>query len=417
MSTLYLIAILLCLASAFGFINYHLLRLPTHVGVMSVALVAASLALLFDYVFPGLAVRAALQQLLGTDRLPDTLLNGALAFLLFAGALQVDMAALWNRKMTVFLLATVGVVLATALFGAGIWWIFRLVGIAVPLSWCLVVGAILAPTDPVALAAMLGQTRLPQNVQAVMAGESLFNDGVGVVVFSAVLAFAINDAVAPATLALDFVREVGGGVVIGAVTGWLVFELTRRVDDYPLEIMMSLALAAGTYSVAAALGTSGPIAVVVAGLLIGTRGTQYAMSDTTRRNLALFWSVIDELLNALLFLLLGFELLGLAFDRRALLAAGGAILLSPVVRAASVVLTVFWLHARKPDFWPGVAVLTWGGLRGGISVALALGLPPGPWRNAILLVCYAIVVFTVLVQGTTMQRVVAWVYGEPRTGD
>lgn len=409
-----LIAILLCLASAFGFVNYRVLRLPNHIGLMTVALVVASLVLLVDGFFPHLGLRGTLQQLLGTETLPEALLHGALAFLLFAGASQVDMTGLWNRKITVFLLATIGVVLATLLFGVVMWWIFQLVGITVPLPWCLVLGAILAPTDPVALAALLRQTRVPENVQVVMAGESLFNDGVGVVVFSAMLSLAINDTVAPAMIARDFARELGGGLVVGGATGWIVFQLMRRVDEYPLEIMMSLALAAGTYALADTLGASGPIAVVIAGLLIGTRGTRDAMSETTRQNLSLFWSVIDELLNALLFLLLGFELLGLRFNWHAAIAAAFAVLVSPVIRASSVVLTTFWLHARNPGRWPAVGVLTWGGLRGGISVALALSLPPSPWRNGILFVCYAIVVFTILVQGTTMRQLVAWVYGAKR---
>ena len=206
MSTLSLIAILLCLVSAFGFVNYRVLHLPTHIGLMTVALVAASLVLLIDLIFPGLNLRPSLQQLLGTEQLPDTLLNGALSFLLFAGALQIDMEALWNRKITIFLLATLGVVLATVLFGLAMRSVFHMIGIAVPLAWCLVLGAILAPTDPVALAAMLRQTRLPGNLQAVMAGESLFNDGVGVAVFVAILAIATTDAIAPGTIVLDFVR-------------------------------------------------------------------------------------------------------------------------------------------------------------------------------------------------------------------
>jgi CPA1 family monovalent cation:H+ antiporter len=203
---------------------------------------------------------------------------------------------------------------------------------------------------------------------------------------------------------------LGGGLLVGGTSGWIVFQLMCRVDEYPLEIMMSLALAAGAYAAADAIGASGPIAAVVAGLLIGSRGTRYAMSETTRQNLSLFWSVIDELLNALLFLLLGFEVLGLAFSTAAVVAAACAILLSLPVRAGSIMLTTYWLHARNPERWRGLAVLTWGGLRGGISVALALGLPPSPWRNSILLVCYAIVVFSVLVQGTTMRRVIGGLY-------
>ena len=418
MSTLSLIAILLCVASAFGLINYRLLGLPTHIGLMAVALVAASCVLMVDAAFPTLALGKVLQRILGTAQLPDTFLNGALSFLLFAGALEVDMAALWHRKITVFLLATFGVLIATALFGVGIWSVFRLVGAAVPLTWCLVLGAIMAPTDPVAVAGLLARIGVPKNLRAVMAGESLFNDGVGVVVFIAMLGIAGRGSVAsPGSIALEFAVQSGGGFLLGAATGWIAYQMIRRVDEYPLEIMISLALAAGTYALANALGASGPIAVVVAGLLIGNIGTRYAMSETTRRNLSLFWSVINELLNALLFLLLGFELLGLAFDPRALVAAACAIPLSLAVRANSVTIPIYWLHTRNPDLWPGIAVLTWGGLRGGISVALALGLPSSTWRTDILVVCYAVVVFTIVVQGLSMRRFVDLAYGTHRDAD
>lgn len=407
-----LLGALLTLASIFGFLNYRYLHLPSAVGLVVVSLAASLCLVALDAALPGSHLRTWLTSALGADDLPQTFLNGALSLLLFSGSLHVDVGALWGRKVTVLLLATVGVVLAAVLFGAGAWAIFGFVGAPVALGWCLVLGAILAPTDPVVVADVLARVKLPRNLKAVMAGESLFNDGVAVVAFSALLAAvaAGTEAISAWAVAIDFLREAGGALVLGGVTGWLALELMRRIDDYPLEIMISLALAIGTYAFANALGLSGPIAVVLAGLLIGSRGTRTAMSEQTRRNLVLFWTIIDQLMNALLFLMLGLEAIRLNFEPALVLAGALAIPLALVVRAISVVAPVYWLHTRNPRVWSSAAVLTWSGLRGGISVALALSLPRSPAAESILVVCYVVVVFTIVVQGLTMARVIAWAF-------
>jgi monovalent cation:H+ antiporter, CPA1 family len=298
-------------------------------------------------------------------------------------------------------------VIATALFGLGIYFAFGLAGVKMPLSWSLVLGAILAPTDPVAVGTILSRVGLSKKLQAVMAGESLFNDGVTVVLFQTALSYAVGAHPTFGSISVDLVREIGGGVIIGAGSGWIGYMAMKRIDDYPLEITMSLAVASGSYALANGLGASGPIAVVLAGLLIGSRGRRQAMSERTRRNLALFWSVIDEILNSLLFLLIGFEMLGLArLESSTLFVMALAIPLGLLVRATSIIGTALWLHTRNPNRWPAIVVLSWGGLRGAVSVALALSTGSSEWKSELLAICYAVVVFSIVVQGLTLERVV-----------
>jgi CPA1 family monovalent cation:H+ antiporter len=418
MPTLYVFAVLLVLASLFGYLNDRVLKLPRAIGLMVVALAASLILLLADALTPPeLPLQNWSEHVLQTRQLPAALFHGALCFLLFAGALQADVASLWQRRITIFLLATVSTALAAGLFGVGIWAVFQLLAMPVAPAWCLALGALLAPTDPVAVSAMLGRVGLPRTLQAIMTGESLFNDGVGVVTFSMAVGVAGGGHLNWMELGLEVVREIGGGVGIGLGAGWLAYWLLRRIDDYPLEIMISLALATGAYGLGMAVGASGPIAVVFAGLIIGHAAIEQAMSEQTRRNLTLFWTVIDEVLNALLFLVLGFEILSVEMRWPVLTAGIAAVPLALAVRAASILPPTLLLHRGRPQVWRGFAILTWGGLRGGISVALALSLPAGAPRNTILLVCYIVVLATILLQGLTIARVIRVVYPQAVAGE
>ena len=400
------IATLLVLVAAFGYVNHRFLKLPRTIGLLLMALLASLVALLIDAVVPGWGVGPGLRAELLEIDFPDTLMNGMLSFLLFAGALHVDLSQLRRRGWAIALMATVGLLCTTGLIGAAMWLIFGLVGLDIPLLYCLLFGALISPTDPVAVLGILKSARVPPSLEAKIAGESLFNDGVAVVVFLILLELTRTPIDSGGSVAghalLLFLQEGGGGVLLGLATGAVAFLALRGVDEYSLEVIITIALVTGTYELAQLLHVSGPIAVVIAGLLIGNHGRRLAMSETTRRHLSDFWTLIDEILNAVLFLLIGLEVLILRLQPAFLWAS---LLAIPVVLAArflsvggSIRLLGLWR-----DFTPGaIRVLTWGGLRGGISIALALSLPPSPERDAILTACYAVVVFSIVVQGLTI---------------
>lgn len=415
MSYFDIIALLLLVAACAGFVNHRWLHMPSAIGLLVVALLLSIGLTLAGHITLTAAWRADVARDLAAANLPKVLFDGVLSFMLFAGALHVDLKQLRSHAATVLVLATIGVLLSTALYGGAMWWLFRLGGVAVPLPWCLILGAILAPTDPIAVGGLLRELGLPEGLLAVITGESLFNDGVAVVVFSLLLDIATGNvgehAATPAGPILEFLREAGGGAMLGLVTGYLAFGAMRLVDDYSLELTISLALATVTYSVAAQWGLSGPIAVVVAGVVIGNQATQRAMSETTRTNVTLFWSLIDELLNTLLFLLVGLETLTIDTSHLWPGMMAGGIVLAVLARFVSAGIPAALLNLRRLNLGRGVLVLTWGGLRGGISVALALSLPDGPYRAPLLQVCYAVVVFTIVVQGLTMPLLVRRLYG------
>jgi CPA1 family monovalent cation:H+ antiporter len=402
-----LAACLIVLAAAFGYLNHTLLRLPPAIGAMSLALAASLLLVLAGVTFPGLEDRA--RAIVARIDLSQTFLQGMLGFMLFAGSLHINLDELAARKWPVAVLSTVGVMISTAVVGLLTWGILNALGVQARLTYCLLFGALISPTDPIAVLAILREVGLPRDMEVTIAGESLFNDGVGVVVFVGLLGVATGaEEFGVGRLLGMFLWEAVGGAALGFVLGWVTYRLIRSVDDYRLEVLLSLALVAGGYALINRLHMSGPIAMVVAGLLIGNVGRAFAMTPATADRLDVFWGLIDEVLNAVLFVLIGLVMLALTFTGRYLLAG---LLTIPVVllaRLVSVGGPLLVMH-RWGRFAPRTTrVLTWGGLRGGISVALALSIPsqvrgqPVGERDVLVALTYVVVVFSILVQGLTV---------------
>jgi monovalent cation:H+ antiporter, CPA1 family len=403
-----LLALLLALAALLGYLNQRFLGLPLTVGLLLLGLAGAVAVIALDAEIPHLGLQPAIRHLLVQVNLPAALLNGFLSFLLFAGALEVDLGALFATKWTILVLATVGTILSTGLVAGALAGISVAFTLGIPLAWCLVFGALISPTDPVAVLLVLKRVGIPRELQAIIAGESLFNDGVGVVLFTLTLSLATagGDSFAgPERIAELFLLQAGGGGLLGLALGMIALLMMRGIDDYHVELIISLALVTGTYSLAGLLGVSGPVAVVVAGILIGNQGMELAMSATTRANLETFWLLVDDILNALLFLLIGLEFAALHLDRHAIFATLAMIPLVLLFRWISVAASALPLSRRLPARFGSFVVLTWGGLRGGLSVAMALALPVGAYKAPILTIAYGIVVFSIIVQGLTLEWV------------
>ncbi len=369
-------------------------------------LISVSLVILGHCGFEGIQNKAT-AVLEGVD-FNKALMHGMLSFLLFSGALHVNLEDLARHKWIISILATFGVVISTFIVGGSAWIAFSLIGIKLPFIYCLLFGSLIAPTDPIAVIGILKKAGVPKSLETKITGESLFNDGVAVVVFLVIMGIvAGGHDVTVEHIILLFIEEAIGGIFFGFAIGWLAYLMLKSVDNYQVEVLLTLALVMGGYSLAYTIHVSGPIAMVVAGIFIGNRGRLFAMSEKTREHLDSFWELMDEILNAVLFLLIGLEVLVLATKGSYLIAGLAMIPVVLLARFISVGLPVTFMR-RIRDFSPdAVKIMTWGGLRGGISVALALSIPSSSEREALLTVTYIIVVFSILVQGLTIGRLVA----------
>ncbi len=408
MTILEITSLLVVLAGVFGSVNYFFLKLPASIGILVVALAASLAILTLDRLVPGIGVGDAVRGAVLDIEFSEALLHWMLGLLLFAGALHVPTDLLRKEGLPVAMITVVGVLISTALAGFGFAWITGF-----PLLVAMVFGALISPTDPVAVLDVLRAAKLRKSLEVQIAGESLFNDGLGYVLFLllAGLAFPLHGEHHPegwqAVMTL-FLREAVGGALLGAVLGWLTFLLIRRIDDYALEVLISLALALGGYELAVTVGVSGPITAVMAGLFIGNVGKQYGMGAVTQEYLDKFWEIVDEILNAVLFLLIGIEVFALSLDVDMIRAGALAIGLSLLARLVAVSVAVLLLHPVRRRERDVIPIMTWGGLKGGISVALALSLPASEWKPTILAATYFVVVFSIIVQGLTVAPLARW---------
>ncbi len=429
-------ALLLVLSAILSWLNRAYFKLPHTIGLLVMALVTSFGLLGLEALVPSLGLTDTLQSALKQIDFNETLMKGMLGFLLFAGALHVDFSKMKDAKWAIGSMATLGVIISTFIVGTGFYFIAKILGADLPFIWALVFGSLISPTDPVAVLSILKTVKMPKSLEAKIAGESLFNDGVGVVVFTIILAIAAGssgdhawtqtimlagstDAIGGAghggvsvmDVAELFLVDAVGGAALGLLAGWIAYKMMAKIDEHAIEILISLALVAGTYALAQRINIlghhlSGPIAVVIAGLMIGNKGASFAMSEHTKDYLFGFWEMIDEILNSVLFLLIGLELLVLGLVPQYAFAGLIAIPLVLFARFVAVSVPMKVIGTFKNFTKGAIPVLTWGGVRGGISVALALSLPDNEYKPLILTATYCVVVFSIIVQGLTVKNVV-----------
>lgn len=406
MSFIDIIAVLITFAALFAYLNERYIGLPRTIGLMAMSLIF-SLGLMALGKLGYFSLTEMAGEMLAKLDFYNTLMHGMLGFLLFAGALHVNFDDLLSEKVTIFLLATVGVVVTTILVGGFSWGLLYLLGMEMPLLYCLLFGALISPTDPIAVLGIMKKAGAPKSLEITITGESLFNDGIGVVVFLALLSFIHGGHDASWTgIVKLFAVEALGGIAYGALIGYMTYLLLKRVDKYQVEVLITLAAVTGGYRSAELLHVSAPLAIVVAGLLVGNHGRHFGMSPLTRRHLDTFWELVDEILNAVLFVLIGLEYLILPHNMSFVLVGFLMIPLVLLSRFISVGSTVRFIRMFRWVEKGSARVLTWAGLRGGISVALALSLPAGPERSGIIAITYVIMAFSILVQGLTVGRVI-----------
>ncbi len=397
-----ILTITIVLAAVFAYINHRLIKWPPTIGIMILSLSCSVILAALGKLFPLLSNKAVL--LANSIDFRDVLMNFMLSFLLFAGAIHIDAGKLKKERWPVMILSTLGILISTTLVGAMVWELFRLFNMPVEFIYCLLFGALISPTDPIAVLAILKEAKIPSSLELKISGESLFNDGVAVVVFVTLLEAAHSGISAVDVVGVGklFLQEAVGGLAFGAVLGYIGYYALRSIDDYKVEVLVTLAIVMGGYFIAGHLHVSGPLAMVVAGLITGNKVKDEVLSDISRDYLGKFWELIDEILNAILFLLIGLEMLVIKINTTVLFIGYICIVVVLLARWVSVFFPILLLRYKLTFEKHAVAILTWGGLRGGLSVALALSLSPQMHRDEFVLITYIIVVFSILVQGLSI---------------
>ncbi len=398
-------AIFLSITALLTYINHRFIGLPTTIGVMVISILLSMIAIFLGFLGFDQLIDYEMSLLDQLD-FTEVLLDGMLSMLLFAGALHVNISDLRRYKLPIGILACIGTIVSAVLIAGALYYMLPLFGFGLPFIWCLLFGALISPTDPIAVMGILASAGAPKSIETVIAGESLFNDGIGVVIFVLLLGILSSGDIPTVNyVAHALAVEAGGGILFGLVLGAILYYMIKSIDSYQEEVLLTLAGVIGGYALASHWHLSGPLAMVMMGLMVGNRGRELAMSDKTRHYIDLFWELIDEILNAILFVLIGLEVVMIAYSGNLFIAAGLTIIIALLARFIVVGLTTRTFRDQLELPIGAWKVLTWGGLRGGISVALVLQLPAGSERDILLALTYAVVVFSILVQGLSVGRV------------
>jgi len=406
MELYYSFSALIVLASIFAYINYRFLKLPSTIGIMVIAISVSIFLILFgEMVLPKTFVK--LNHMMSSIDFTEVLMGAMLNFLLFAGGIHININDLKEQFRPVFIFSTVGVIISTFVVGFGVYYLLPLVGIDIPLLYCLVFGALISPTDPVAVLSILKLSKVPKSLETKVAGESLFNDGVAVVVFTVMIQLAMGKDVdlGLENISMLLLHEAGGGLLLGAGLGWVTSKLMREVDDYIISVLVSLSVVMGGYLVARQLHVSGPLTMVAAGLFMGNFNMNFKMKSITKDYLVKFWELIDEIMNAILFLFIGFELLMIKDLQNFIIPGFLTIIVVLLARFISIWMPSKFMPAKNKFTKRAIKVLVWGGIRGGVSIALALSLPKNEYSTIIISITYFVVVFSIVVQGLSIGRI------------
>ena len=399
-----IITMIVVLAAIFAYLNNRFFRLPSTIGIMLISLLASLFVIILGIVYPKFFERTT--EALSLIDFQTVLLRVMLSFLLFAGAIHIDSKKLKSERISIITFSTIGVVISTFVIGTLLYYTISLFGLSVNYLYCLLFGALISPTDPIAVVGILRKAKIPESLETKISGESLFNDGVGVVLFITFYQIAQIgiDNISVWEILWLFVKEGAGGILFGWLLGYLGYLALRSIDNYVVEVMITLAIVMGGYTLAEEMGISGPIAMVVAGLITGNKSMEEGMSDVTRDYLGKFWEMMDELMNAILFLLIGFEMLVIPFNLTLLFLGCLTIIIVLFGRWVSVSLPIMVLEYNNSFPKNTIPILTWGGLRGGISVALALSLPKYMYGEMFVSITYIVVLFSIVFQGLTIGK-------------